>query len=118
MKPKIINLKNILLILFFLSGACALTYQVIWVRMLNQIFGVNAFAVATVLGAFMAGLALGNHYFGKLSDRHSQPLKLFAYLQFFIGLFALCSPLFFSLITNFYAALHKQFYSNWGCLYQ
>jgi spermidine synthase len=53
-----------LLALFFLSGAGALTYQVIWVRMLGLTFGVSAFAVATVLASFMAGLALGNWYFG------------------------------------------------------
>ena len=43
--------------LFFVSGACGLVYQVVWVRMLPTILGVSAYAVGTVLAAFMAGLA-------------------------------------------------------------
>ena len=45
-----------LLVLFFLSGACTLVYQVVWVRMLVLVFGTGAFAVSTVLTAFMAKL--------------------------------------------------------------
>ena len=58
-----------LLVLFFLSGACTLVYQVVWVRMLVLVFGTGAFAVSTVLAAFMAGLALGSFYFGRLADK-------------------------------------------------
>ena len=43
--------------LFFLSGATALVYQVIWVRFTGLVFGNTVYSIATVLGAFMAGLA-------------------------------------------------------------
>ena len=49
-----------LLLLFFLSGASALIYQVLWMRLLALVFGVTVHAASTVLAAFMMGLALGS----------------------------------------------------------
>lgn len=46
-------------LLFFASGACALVYQVMRLRMLALVFGVTVYAASTVLASFMAGLALG-----------------------------------------------------------
>src|SRR4026208_1114625 len=48
---------------FFFSGAAGLLYQVVWTRMLTQIFGNTTYAIATVLSAFMAGLAGGRFFF-------------------------------------------------------
>jgi spermidine synthase len=48
----------LIFILFFISGACGLIYQVVWMRMMTYVFGSTVFAVSTVLAAFMAGLAL------------------------------------------------------------
>ena len=45
--------------LFFLSGASALIYELVWQRLLNLVFGVSTLSVSTVLAAFMGGLALG-----------------------------------------------------------
>jgi spermidine synthase len=43
----------------FLSGFAALVYEVLWFRQLGLIFGNTVHAAATVLAAFMVGLALG-----------------------------------------------------------
>ena len=43
----------------FISGASALVYQLIWVRLLGLVFGVSSFAVATVVAVFLLGLGLG-----------------------------------------------------------
>ena len=51
--------KRLLYVLFFFSGASALLYQVVWIRMFGLVFGVSAFAMATVLTSFMAGLGFG-----------------------------------------------------------
>ena len=75
--------------LFFVSGAGSLVYQVVWVRMLVLVFGTSVFAVSTVLSAFMAGLALGSLYFGRLVDRRSNGLRIYAGLELLIGLSAL-----------------------------
>ena len=46
-------------LLFFLSGAAALAYQVVWVRSLTLVFGGSHLAVTAVLAIFMGGLAIG-----------------------------------------------------------
>ncbi len=43
--------------LLLLSGLSALTYQVLWLRLLSLTFGVTVYAASTVLMSFMAGLA-------------------------------------------------------------
>ncbi len=76
-------------LLFFLSGAAGLVYQVVWSRMLNEIFGVTVYAVATVLATFLAGLALGSLVLGRLADRRRNPLNFYGWLEIGIGLSAL-----------------------------
>ncbi len=102
----------ILFILFFFSGASALIYQVIWVRMFGLVFGITVFAASTVLSAFMAGLALGSLYFGRYADRHKNPVKLFACLQISIGVFALLFPFILSGLTELYLLLHRYLYAS------
>ena len=51
---------GVLAVLFFLSGASALVYQLLWLRLLGLVFGVTVHAASTVWAAFMAGLALGS----------------------------------------------------------
>lgn len=41
----------VLAALFFLSGASALIYQVIWLRMLSLVFGVTVYAASYTAGA-------------------------------------------------------------------
>ena len=53
-------LRRIVFVLFCLSGASALVYEVLWIRLLGLVFGDTVFAVSTVLAAFMAGLALSS----------------------------------------------------------
>ena len=66
-------------LIFILSGASALIYEVIWMRQLTLVFGSTVFATSTVLTAFMAGLALGSYYFGrKIDESNMSPLKLYA----------------------------------------
>ncbi|KAF7961801.1 hypothetical protein AWV80_29005 [Cupriavidus sp. UYMU48A] len=38
-------------------------------------------AVTTAVSAFFAGLALGGWLFGRVADRHAQPLRLYAWLE-------------------------------------
>ncbi len=63
-----------------------LTYEVLWLRQLNLIFGVTAFALSVVLAAFMGGLALGSYIFGRLADRLRTPLMVYAALEAGIGI--------------------------------
>src|SRR5512145_1378122 len=83
----------IVIVLFVLSGAAGLTYEVIWIRSLTLIFGKTVHAASAVLVAFMAGLALGSAAGGRFVDRaRFSPLKLYAMLEAGIGLWALLLP--------------------------
>ncbi len=94
------------LTLFFLSGACGLVYEVVWSRMLSQIFGSTVLAVATVLAAFMAGLALGSYWLGRVADRRRNPLRLYALYEIGIGVAALVSTLAIDRTGSLYAWLY------------
>ena len=97
------------LVLFFLSGATGLVYEVVWHRMLVLVFGSTAFATATILASFMSGLALGSFCFGRLADRYRDPLKVYAYLEAGIGVFALLFPVILSGVTAAYVGIYQQF---------
>jgi hypothetical protein len=45
--------------LLIASGAAALVYQVLWVKQLSLVVGVDVYAITTGVSAFFAGLALG-----------------------------------------------------------
>jgi predicted membrane-bound spermidine synthase len=74
--------------LFFCSGATALVYEVVWSKLLAQMFGSTIYAQTVVLAAFMGGLALGNWLVGRWSDRLAQPVRAYGYLEIAIGLYA------------------------------
>lgn len=93
--------------LFFLSGACTLVYQVVWVRMLIVVFGVSVFAVSTVLTAFMAGLALGSVLFGRVADSRGRGLRIYAILELGIGLFSLAFPWILTGLDDVHTALYQ-----------
>ncbi|MXW79656.1 MAG: hypothetical protein F4Z57_11885 [Gemmatimonadetes bacterium] len=95
-----------LLVLFFCSGACSLVYQVVWVRMLMPVFGVSTFAISIVLAAFMAGLALGSYWCGRVADRRGNGLRIYALLELGIGVFALIFPLLLAGLDEVYTALY------------
>jgi spermidine synthase len=92
------SLAGVILSLFFISGALALVYEVIWLRMLVLVFGSTHFAVSTVLTAFMAGLALGAYLLGRQIDRRWNPVRVYGILEIGIGLYALLVPFLFDLM--------------------
>jgi spermidine synthase len=79
---------GIIYLMFFVSGAAALIYQVVWVRSLTLIFGGSHLAVTIVLSIFMAGLAIGGYTIGKYVDRVKKPLRLYGLLEIGIAFFA------------------------------
>jgi hypothetical protein len=78
---------------FFLSGAAALIYQVVWQRILTLHTGIGVVSVALIVAAFMAGLGIGSHLGGVLSARVSprRARQLFALVELAVGLFAAAS---------------------------
>ncbi|MBU2490361.1 MAG: fused MFS/spermidine synthase [Proteobacteria bacterium] len=80
--------------LLFSSGACALIYQVAWLRELRLVFGASTAASAAVLAIFMGGLGLGGLFLGRRADRHGKPLLLYANLEVGVSILAAFTPLF------------------------
>lgn len=78
-------------LLLFASGAAALVFQVLWVKQLSLVVGVEVYAVTTAISAFFAGLALGGLAFGRLADRLVRPLRLYAALEALVALLAVAS---------------------------
>ncbi len=97
---------------FFCSGSIALIYEVVWTRQMVLLVGASTPAVSTVLGVFMAGLAVGGLVFGGLSDRSASPLKLYGLLEAGIGTYALALPALIHSVTPAYVraahALHGE----------
>jgi predicted membrane-bound spermidine synthase len=82
----------VILAIFFVSGAAALLYQVVWQRALFAIVGINFESVTIVVTAFMLGLGVGSLAGGALSRRlGSRVLLVFAAFEAGIGLFGLLS---------------------------
>jgi spermidine synthase len=75
--------------IFFFSGAAGLIYEVVWARLLREVFGVTAHAVAAVLATYLGGLALGAWLLGRMVDRREKPLRLYGQLELGVALFAL-----------------------------
>src|SRR5262245_48907380 len=96
------NSRFVLYVLFFLSGVTGLVYEVIWVRLTGLVFGNTSHAISIVLGAFMAGLALGSWKLGQKADRTANPLRLYGLLEVGIGLSAALVPLIFRGLDSFY----------------
>ena len=83
----------------------SLAYEVAWLRSLELIFGSASQATATVLAAFMAGLALGSYGFGRKVGGWARPLRTYAWLEIGIGTYAILVPLIFAGLTPAYGAL-------------
>ena len=96
-----------------MSGATGLVYEVVWTRLLTLIMGNTHYSIATVLTAFMGGLALGSFVGGKIIDRDFNPLAAYAILEAGIGIYCLLIPLFIELAFP----LFQWIYMNLGDSY-
>lgn len=79
---------NMILFLFFCSGATALIYELLWSKYLSLMFGSTVQAQTAVLSVFMGGLAAGNAIFGRRSASLRQPLLAYGYIELAIAVYA------------------------------
>jgi len=103
------NLRNLILVFFFVSGACGLMYEIVWLRIMGLIFGNTTFATSTVLAGYMAGLGLGALYFGKIIDRRNDPVRLYGLLEGGVGIYAILTPLIWKLIDLIHIWFYRAF---------
>ncbi len=62
-------MKRIPYLIVFISGFCALTYQIVWERLLKYIFGGDAISSTIITSIFLLGLGLGSWIFRKYRVR-------------------------------------------------
>ncbi len=76
---------------FLLSGACGLVYEVVWTRLFSLSLGAASYSVATVLAAYMGGLALGSWLATRVRMRIA-PLALYGMLELGVAAWAILLP--------------------------
>ncbi len=96
-----------LALLLFVSGTAALIYQVLWIKQLSLVVGVDVYAVTVGVSAFFGGLALGGWAFGRLADRSTRPLRLYAVLEFAVALLGVAATLGLALAARPFALLEN-----------
>lgn len=72
--------------LLFLSGSAALVFQVLWIKQLSLVVGVEVSAIAGAVSAFFLGLALGGWRLGRMADRQHRPVRFYALLETAVAL--------------------------------
>jgi len=105
-----------LLLCFFISGAAGLIEQVVWSKALGLIFGHTAYAVATVLAVFMAGLASGSAWIGGGSERWARPIALYGWLELGVAATAAISLAGLAGVRAAYVAAYPYAAGNAGAL--
>jgi len=85
--------KSIFALLFIVSGAAGLIYQIVWFKYLGLFLGNTTHAQMIVLATFLGGLAAGNYVIGKRADALKNPARFYSFLEIGIGLYCLLYPL-------------------------
>lgn len=97
---------SLLPLLFVLSGAAGLIYEVIWARQLVLVFGNTSQAVSAILTGFFAGLAVGSVLGGRLADRVRRPLRMYGLLELALVVVVLLTPVSFRLLGELYRGVY------------
>ena len=98
-----------LCLIFFLSGASALIFELLWFRLAGLTFGNSVWATSVVLSSFMGGLALGCGLAAFWGHRIRSPIRLYAYLEFTIAVSGFGLVLAFPKLTGFFVPVFRHF---------
>ena len=79
-------------LLFFVSGATGLAYEIIWFRRFSHIWGASTLAMGAVVSSFLLGLGIGAQVLGRRADGMKSPLRGYGWCEAGIGLLALLIP--------------------------
>lgn len=82
----------LLLLAFFLSGAAALGYELLWTRLLTLALGSETIGVLATLAGFFGGMALGAAALHRRAETSHNPVRLFVTLELVAAGFAVASP--------------------------
>ena len=68
-----------------LSGASALTYEILWQRQMFLVFGASAPATTAILTAIFLGIAVGSLLATRMAKSVPNPVVLYAVLEAVMG---------------------------------
>ncbi len=93
--------------LLCLSGAAALIYQILWIKQLSLVVGVDVYAITTAVSAFFAGLALGSAVLGRRAEIARRPLRLYAGLEVATAIIAVAATVALAHSASLFATLER-----------
>lgn len=107
--------RNLLYLLIFCSGFSAITYELLWIRVLTIVLGGSSYSLSVMLSAFIAGTAVGS---AVISRTHfKSPIKVLALAQLGVSLSLLLSlpfydrlPFYFAILMQFFEPTESSFY--------
>ncbi|HEY6331632.1 MAG TPA: fused MFS/spermidine synthase, partial [Blastocatellia bacterium] len=94
---------------FATSGFVALSYEVIWSRVLALVIGSSVYAFSIMLATFLIGLAAGSTVASRIVDRLRRPVLAFGIIEFGVGLTTLAGAWVFDDLPFAFMRLYKLF---------
>src|SRR6185436_7271142 len=92
---------------FAVSGFVALSYEVIWSRVLSLIIGSSVYAFSIMLTTFLIGLAGGAMIASRLVDRIRNPITAFAVIEVAVGVASLVGAYLFNDLPYLFVQLYR-----------
>src|SRR3954467_7884014 len=94
----------LLFLLFVGSGCAALIYEIVWFQLLQLVIGSSSISLGILLGTFMGGMCLGSLLLPRFVAAARHPLRVYALLEFGIGVFGVLILVGMPLVGGIYAA--------------
>ena len=92
---------------FAVSGFVALSYEVIWSRVLALIIGSSVYAFSIMLTTFLIGLAAGATFASRVVDRIHRPVRMFALIEVAVGATSLIGAYLFNDLPYVFVQLYR-----------
>jgi spermidine synthase len=93
-------------LIFVLSGAAGLIYEVVWSRQLVLVFGNTTQAVSTILTGFFGGMAIGSWGGGRVADRVRSPLRMYGVIELVLVVVVILTPVTFRILHEAYRGIY------------
>ena len=96
---------SVILPLIAVSGMVSFTLEVAWTRLLSHVLGGSIYAFATMLAAFLTGIALGSAAASRLATDRERARRAFAVVQLLVAVLSVAAFLLVDRFAESWAAL-------------